>query len=130
MKRGAAVLILAALALGCAAGGPRTEGTDPFSGDPGERGELRIEVQNFNFSDARLYALVRDSERRLLGQVTGKGEETFTMRWTFPQPLRLEIDLLAGPKCVTREIMADPGDVLDLQIEEHFLQTRRCERRG
>lgn len=132
MRRATAVLLGAALVVGCAGGGGgiRAEATDPFSGDAGERGELRIEVQNYNFSDARIYAVVRDADRRFLGRVTGKRDATFTLRWTLPQPFRLEIDLLAGPRCLTRQIMADPGDVLDLRIEEHFLDTRGCDRSG
>lgn len=87
---------------------------DPFAG-PETRNEVRVYVQNANFYDARVYALV-EGVRRQLGYVGGKTDGVFTFPLSFSQPLRLEINLLAGPTCVTEELPVDPGDTLQLQI--------------
>jgi hypothetical protein len=105
--------LLAATA--CASGGPQSGGS-PFSEDLAERQEVRIAIQNNNFSDATLWTLVRDGRRQRLGIVTGKTESVFTVPWTFSEPLRIEFDLVAGPRCVTENIDVDPGDTLELQI--------------
>jgi hypothetical protein len=46
--------------------------------------------------------------------------------WTFGEPLRIEINLLAGPKCTTRTIDADPGDELELRIQSVFTSSSIC----
>ncbi|HET9948628.1 MAG TPA: hypothetical protein VFQ22_06885 [Longimicrobiales bacterium] len=103
-----------ALALGaaaCASGGSGGEG-DPFSG--GTR-EIRIRVNNQNFYDASLTA-ISDTGRRRLGDVGGNQSATFTLPWSFVSGLRIEIDLLAGPTCVSDPIVVDPGDTVVLDI--------------
>lgn len=95
---------------------------DPFSGGGG-REEIRIEVRNLNFSDATLYA-IGGGMRRRLGVVPGKGDAAFTIPWRFSLPLAIEIDLLAGVRCTTQEMMTDPGDIIELQID---LELRRSE---
>ncbi|HSG07799.1 MAG TPA: hypothetical protein VLA36_05565 [Longimicrobiales bacterium] len=103
------------LAAGCATATAQKD-SNPFSQDLADRNEVRIQVMNFNFSDATVWALVRDGRRTRLGYVTGKTEAVFTMPWTMPEPLRLEFDLLAGVRCITEQIVVDPGDILELQI--------------
>jgi hypothetical protein len=104
------------LAGACAtANTPKGEG-NPFSQDLAERNQVQITVMNFNFSDATVWALVRDGRRTRLGYVTGKTDAVFTMPWTMSEPLRLEFDLLADVRCTTEQIMVDPGDLLELQI--------------
>ncbi|MBW3535157.1 MAG: hypothetical protein KY453_08075 [Gemmatimonadetes bacterium] len=93
--------------------------TSASSADPFERAgsrNIRIEVTNLNFNDATLHAL-RGGERHRLGTVTGKGSASYTMDWPLPQPLRIQIDLLAGGDCTTRSMQVDPGDIIELQIE-------------
>jgi hypothetical protein len=99
----------------CASGGPRSSGT-PFSQDLAERNEIKITIQNNNFSDATVWTLVRDGRRQRLGMVTGKSEAAFTLPWRFSEPLRLQFDLVAGPRCTTENLSVDPGDTLELQI--------------
>lgn len=108
---------------GCASSGGPENDSDPFGGE-GAR-SVRLIVQNLNFSDARLYAITRGG-RRSLGIVGGKTTEEFTLDWTTPESLQIEINLLAGPRCYTREMEVDPGDVLDLQIASVFTQTSAC----
>ena len=110
------VALVAAVALqGCSAaslGGTR----NPFGNDEPGGAEVRIRVVNFNFSDATVWSVIRGGRRQRLGTVTGKGEATFTVPWTFSEPLQLQFRLLAGPDCLTEELAVDPGDILELQI--------------
>lgn len=92
-------------------------------------GEISIEVMNDNFADATIWLIAQNSQRDRLGTVTGKSRETFVVRWDSTEPLRLELDLLAGPRCRTRQIVVEPGDALQLEIQPVFSQTAWCERR-
>jgi hypothetical protein len=94
----------------------------PFSGF-GVGEEIRIEVRNLNFSDATLWA-IGDGRRRRLGVVIGKQGATFTIPWRITQTLAIEIDLLAGVRCTTRELTTAPGDIIEVQID---LELRRSE---
>ncbi len=118
---------LAAIVLGLAAcaSGSSSSG-DPFSQDPAERGEIEIKVINMNFSDATVWALVNEGRRQRLGIVTGKREEIFTLPWTFSERLRIEFDLVAGPRCYTESLVVDPGDLLELQIASNAAADPSC----
>ena len=86
---------------------------------------IRVHVQNDNFMDARLYAL-GVTKRFPLGVVTGGRQAVLSVPWDYYEPLRIEIDLLAGPKCTTEEIDADPGDTFDLRIESVLSRSAAC----
>ncbi len=88
--------------------------------------EIRIDILNHNFSDATVWVLVRNAHRERLGTVTGKTDETYVLEWDFTQPLSLEIKLLAGPRCLTRSIDVDAGDILQLEIQAVFRETQWC----
>ena len=90
--------IIALTACAARSGSPDAE----WNGGTETSGEIRIDVLNHNFSDATIWAVIRESSRRRLGVVTGKTDETYVLEWDFTQPLRLEIDLLAGSRCLTR----------------------------
>jgi len=109
---------------GCASA--RTSGGNAFSQDMAERNEVEIQVLNFNFADATIWLLVRDSRRMRLGYVTGKSDAVFTIPWTFSEPVRLEFDLLATTRCITEEMMVDPGDILELQISVDPTSDPQC----
>ncbi len=109
-------VIGAVVAASACASGPSQRTATPFSEDLRERQEVRISIQNRNFSDVTLWTLVRDGRRQRLGTVTGKSDAVFTLPWRFSEPMRLEFDLLAGPRCVTDNLDVDPGDTLELQI--------------
>ena len=117
----AALVVIAA----CATPGRGVERQEPFTRESLGEDRIRVHVQNDNFSDARLYA-VGTSARHPLGVVTGKQLAVLDIPWDFSQPLRIEIDLLAGPKCTTRIINADPGDELDLRIESVLSRSSLC----
>ena len=106
----------------CVAGGGRSSGSDPFqgptAGSRSSRGgsEIRIQVRNSNFNEGAITA-VRPGNRRRLGRVQGASDREFRMPWTNSDRLYFEIDLLAGPRCVTRAIFVDPGQTLLLVID-------------
>lgn len=102
-------------------------GDDPFGGPAGSRpSQLRIEVNNMNFADARLYVIRNAGTRVSLGNVGGNQQESFTIEWLMVQDLRIEINLLAGPTCTTERIVAEPGDIIELQIQSVFSQSAFC----
>lgn len=112
--------VLAVAAIGvsvsaCASGGQGS--TDSFNVE--RPTSVRLIVQNRNFSDVRLYT-IRRGTRTALGTVTGKQDREFTFSWNMPDPMQVEIDMVAGPKCFTREMQVDPGDTLELQIAPVF----------
>jgi hypothetical protein len=109
----------AILAFGACAG---TRAASPFSAD---QGSVELEVWNDNFSDATLHVL-RGGERIRIGIVTGHTGETFLIDWRFSMPFRVEIDLLAGGRCVTRALQVDPGDTVYLQIESRLSSMSEC----
>lgn len=125
--RSLCVAALAAAITGCGAAGRLVEREDPFVRTPVAEQSVRLHVQNRNFSDARLYALALGKRTRL-GVVGGKRDAVFSIPWPHAEPMRIEIDLLAGPKCTTRAIEVDPGDTLDLQIQPVLYDTRACSR--
>jgi hypothetical protein len=112
--------------LGLAACASGSGGGSPFGDDLAERGEIEIKVVNLNFRDATVWALIGGSGRQRLGTVTGKGDEIFTLPWTFSEPLRIEFDLLAGPRCYTESLVVDPGDLLELQIASNAAADPSC----
>lgn len=123
--RVAGVVAVLALAGACASSGGPANGADPFGGEGARPSTVRLIVQNLNFSDARLYA-IRRGGRTSLGVVGGKQTQEFTLDWSLPESLQIEINMLAGPQCYTREMLVDPGDVLELQIAVAFAQTSAC----
>jgi hypothetical protein len=120
-----ALVAVASVMTGCASSGATETASDPFGGEGVRASSVRLIVQNLNFSDARLYAMTRGG-RRSIGIVGGKATEEFTLDWTTPESLQIEINLLAGPRCYTRAMEVDPGDVLELQIASVFTQTSAC----
>ena len=123
----AAVVVAAALALqGCSAPQALRGTPNPFGNEDPGTAQVRVRVVNFNFSDATVWTVARSGRRQRLGTVTGKADATFTVPWTFTEPLRLEFDLLAGPRCFTEELSVDPGDIVELQISVDAAASRMC----
>lgn len=103
---------------------PEQSSADPFT-ESGTPTTITLLVDNRNFSDARLYVLRRGATSTL-GVVGGKSQMDFELDWEISDPIQIRIDLLAGPTCTTEELRADPGDVLELQIEQNFMHTPGC----
>ncbi len=128
MTRGTARTVTMALAALWVAGMgacASAAGGDPFSESAAEQ-QIQIKVINLNFQDATIWALIGGGRRQRLGMVSGKREAEFTIPWRFSEPLRLEFDLVAGPRCVTEDLTVDPGDLLELQIATDFYSTPGC----
>jgi len=118
-----AVLLLAAA--GCASSGSGSTGTAPGVFIDSRVTTVRIEVLNLNFQPARLYTYRRGT-RSFLGTVAGADDKNFVVDWDNSEPMYIEIDMLAGPKCYTDELMVDPGDILELRIQSVFARTEAC----
>ena len=125
MKRTLTSLAVLVVIAACATPGRVVEHQDPFVREPAGEERIRVQVHNDNFMDARLYAL-GSGTRHYLGVVGGKQQVVVDIPWDFSQPLRIEIDMLAGPKCITRTIQTDPGDLLELRIEPVFSSSSLC----
>ena len=107
-------------------GSGRGGGDDPFAGSARRAPEsIQLQVQNLNFNEARLYTIT-GGRRRLLGSVQALGDHTFEVPWDFTDRLRIEIDLVTGPSCVTRELQVDPGEILRLQIQSVLSRGGLC----
>lgn len=107
-----AVLAMVILLGGCLMG--RSGG--PAFGTTEREDAVKIFVTNLAFTDATLYAVTTGMRQRL-GRITGKRESVFTLPLPFPTEMHLEIDLLAGPTCYTDRVTVDPGDELELTIQ-------------
>jgi len=118
-----ALLALSLSACAGGAGGPAPG--DPFSAASDGPRTVSIHVRNLNFSQATLWAVSRGGRQRL-GVVGGKEDAVYRIPWTFPQPMEIEINLLAGPRCTTEALEVDPGDVLELQIEMDLSRQQGC----
>lgn len=118
-------LLVAALVIAACATPREPTQAQPFAGADDRATTIRLIVQNRNFADARLYVLRRGA-RSALGTVGGKQDAEFTLDWLLPEPMQVEIDMLAGPRCVTQEMQVDPGDILELQIDAVFSQSSAC----
>lgn len=95
----------------------KSQALNPFAGPGGGRGDssIRVRVENQNFGDATIHA-IRGGERIRLGQVTGKSEKDFTMRWNFSLPLQFEVNIVGGQGCGVRPLSVDPGDRVWVRI--------------
>lgn len=117
------ILLLATGVMGAALGGCAS-GPQPESGPP-----VVIEIQNNNFQDATVYA-IREGERRRLGVVVGKTDESFGIPWRPNFTLRLEVRFLGGGACATRIIQMEPGQRFVLALQPDIRVDQECERIG
>jgi len=108
-----AVLVLTVGLTTCVGSTARNPFAAPGTGRGG--GTIHVRVENQNFGDATVHA-IRGGERIRLGQVTGKSEQNFTLRWTFSLPLEFEVDIIGGPRCGVRALDVDPGDRVFVRI--------------
>ena len=115
-------LILLLLVGGCGQNPPPAN--TPFGDAPEDR-SIRIYVTNRNFMDATLWALTQRGRERL-GVVTGKREAVYTLAWMNYSDLKIEIDMLAGPRCTTRVLQVDPGDDIELVIDLEMVNSPLC----
>jgi len=103
-------MVLAGASFGCGAQRERA----PFV-DPGDA-RIRFDIQNRGWNDATVHAILGGGRRVRLGIITGKQTASFLLPVPTSVLLQLEIDVLAGPGCTTRDMWADPGDIIVLEI--------------
>jgi len=115
IRRAPRVLLAALLASSMSGCFGRSEARNPFAGSTRGQERIRIRVENQNFNDATIHA-VRGGERVRLGEVTGKSDKDFTLRWSFSVPLEFEIHLVGGGSCSVRPMHVDPGDRVWVRI--------------
>lgn len=97
------------------------------SANPWERGDpaetpVTVTVENHNFNDATIYAVIRTSRIRL-GRVTGNGSQTFELPYR-PTDVAFLIDLLAGRTFTTNSVLVSPGDEVQLVIAADLAASR------
>ena len=113
--RTAALALLALSLPACVKGRGRATNHFAPAGSRGDDGQVQVRVDNQNFGDATIHAL-RGGERFRLGEVTGKSEKSFTVRWTFTLPMEFEVHLTGGQGCRVRAMPVDPGDRVWVRI--------------
>ena len=86
---------------------------------------ITVQIDNRAFQDATVHA-VWPGRRLRLGTVTGATKANYTIQLDRSVLLRFELNLLAGPRCNTREIWADPGDIIVLEIDARFMSGPDC----
>jgi hypothetical protein len=88
--------------------------------------DLTVEVRNYNFYDATIYAL-HGGERLRLGIAQAKSISTFTFRWDLGD-LRFVIDFIGAGELLGELLPVDPGDDLVLIVgQEDQRRARRPE---
>lgn len=122
--RTAFILLVTLISTGCSRRAEPVFG----SGPNGER-TLVLEVSNQNFNEATIYVL-RYGDRIRAGNVIGKSRATLRVRWASSAPLRVEIRLLADETCITREVSAEPGDVVSVEVPSDLRLDPDCQRRN
>jgi len=111
----AVAAILALTLTGCGLGTGTARNPFAPAGSRGGDGSVQVLVDNQNFGDATIHAY-RGSERFRLGEVTGKSEKRFTVRWKFSLSMEFDIHLIGGGDCQVRGMPVDPGDRVWVRI--------------
>ncbi len=111
----AVALILPVLLAGCSA-----TRADPMGGRMGSgSASIQLRVTNLGFNDATLTAITTGNRVRL-GVVPGKTNQSFTIPWVALQELRVQISVLAGGNHTTPSVTVNPGERVELLIQENL----------
>jgi hypothetical protein len=89
-------------------------GTNNPFGSASRPDQVRLEIHNDHFNDARIYVMW-GGQRQRVGTVVGKTFESFDFEWR-PEDFRVEVDLIAGSGFVTDVMVIWPGETVYLQI--------------
>jgi hypothetical protein len=115
------MLVFALVTAGCASMGL----PDPFTDTATGQTDVRLTVQNRNFADATVHIL-RGGERLRLGIVPGTLSEEYRIPWRLSMRMQVDVRLLAGERCVTREMIVDPGDDIYLEVPANVATDPDC----
>ncbi|HSW29706.1 MAG TPA: hypothetical protein VLH75_09530 [Longimicrobiales bacterium] len=121
-RRLAVTAILASTLAGCGLGAGTARNPFAPAGSRGGDGSVQVLIDNQNFGDATVHAY-RGGERFRLGEVTGKSEKRFTVRWNFSLPMEFDIHLVGGGDCRVRGMPVDPGDRVWVRIPTQISMT-------
>lgn len=93
---------------------------DPMAGRTGGGSAgIQLRVTNLGFNDATLTAITTGNRVRL-GVVPGKTNQSFTIPWDALQELRVQISVLAGGNYTTPSVTVNPGERVELLIQENL----------
>jgi outer membrane biogenesis lipoprotein LolB len=112
-RRRIVVLALAATFLGACGGGAARNPYEESRG--GSTTQIRISVENRDFTDVRVYAVTPSGDRPL-GVVGGNQTETFRLEWRQLATLYFRLDFLAGSQYTTQAVTVSPGNQVDVEI--------------
>lgn len=116
LPRIAALALVAVLALAASSCGKGfAQAKNPFAPASADETEVEVRVENQNFGDATVHVL-RGGERIRLGNVTGKSDQSFTLRWNFSLTMEFQIEIIGGQGCAVRPLVVDPGDRVFVRI--------------
>lgn len=115
MTRRSRRLLVAVLCLGevACASSPQKTG-DVVAEEGVDRDLVLLTVDNQNFKDATIYARW-NGERRQIGTVNGKSQQTFELKWRSHR-IYIEVDFLAGGHYRSNAMDVDRGDHLKFII--------------
>ena len=106
------VALATSLLAACGGGAAR----NPFEESRGgSTSQIRISVENRNFTDVRVYAVTPSGDRPL-GVVGGNQNETFRLEWRQLGTLYFRLDFLAGAQYTTQAVSVSPGNQVDVEI--------------
>ena len=117
-------LIAAVAAVILLSGGAGAAGRSDGFSDVSRETEVRLFVTNLAFSDVTLYGITNGGRRRI-GRLIGKKESVFTIPMRISSEFYIELDFLAGPTCQTEAMRVDPGDHLELIVQNES-RSYRC----
>ena len=111
------VFVFGAVLAGAVGCGVSRNPRSPFIAQQDAR--INIEIVNHNFQNLEVHALWLGRRQRL-GTVYGTQTEIYMLPWDTSQEIQIEFDILAVGKCITRQIWADPGDHLFVEVQSHI----------
>jgi hypothetical protein len=113
MRRRLVAVALAATLMGACGGGATRNPFEESRG--GSTTQIRISVENRNFTDVRVYAVTPSGDRPL-GVVSGNQTQTFRLEWRQLATLYFRLDFLAGSQYTTQAVTVSPGNQVDVEI--------------
>ncbi len=106
-----AAVVLSAVCASC--GTSREEGAESA---PVPRLEVTLQVRNYNYLQARIFAR-SGGYRERLGTVESGAERSFAFSWPHGD-LQVEVSLISVPSTLTEPMPVLPGDTLQLEIQQ------------
>ncbi|MEZ4414574.1 MAG: hypothetical protein R3E10_02355 [Gemmatimonadota bacterium] len=83
----------------------------------GQSDRVSLQVENLDFNEATLHAVIEGGGRSLIGRVAGKSNGSFVLEWAAVRDLQIQIDLLASDRYTTPRLTVSPGDRITLVIQ-------------